>query len=98
MRIISRKPLRDFAKQYPDAKTPLDDWFQMVRGAEWNSHQELKDHIRTVSIVQECVVFNVGGNKYRLVVWINYRFQVVYVKAGYTHKEYDEVVLDCRKA
>ena len=62
------------------------------QNAEWSSPAELKAQYGTASILRDGrVVFNIGGNKYRLVVWINYEFFTIYVRFVGTHKEYDEI-------
>lgn len=97
MRVISRTRLNEFAKRYPDAKRPLDDWFRHARKARWASHNDLKAEIRSASVVRECVVFNVGGNKFRLVTYIDYEHGIVFVKAVLTHEGYDDTTIDCRR-
>lgn len=96
MRVISRKALHEFAATHRAAKRPLDDWFNEVRRADWASHHDLKAAHTNASIVRDCVVFNVGGNKYRLVTWINYPARLVLIKGVFTHREYDDATLDCR--
>jgi mRNA interferase HigB len=91
MRIISRARLRDFWIRYPDAEQPLLAWYREVDAEDWDKPARVKDKYRNVSFVGERVVFNIGGNKYRLIVWINYPFRVVYVRFIGTHAEYDEI-------
>lgn len=89
MRIISRKRLRDFATRHADAARPLDDWFKVVRTANWRTPADVRRMFSTVSFVGDVVVFNIGGNKYRLTVNIRYKFHAVYVRKVMTHEEYD---------
>lgn len=89
MRIISRKRLRDFATRHPDAGTALDDWFKIVRRADWRSPTDVKRMFGTASFVNDIVVFNIGGNTYRLTVNIRYQFHAVYIRKVMTHEEYD---------
>lgn len=92
MRIISRKVLKDFWIKYPDAEEPLKTWFQIAKDSDWNQPKDVKKLYRTASILRDGrVVFNIGGNKYRLIVWINFEFKVVYIRFIGTHKEYDKV-------
>ena len=96
MRIISRKTLRLFYEQprYQDAEGPLRAWFTETRKASWRNHHDVKAQYRNASIVgDETVVFNIAGNKYRLVVNVDYRRQVVYVKFVATHAQYDRLDL-----
>jgi mRNA interferase HigB len=97
MRVISRKRLREFWVEHADAERPLKDWFALVRRAQWRSHHEVKAQFRNASVVRDCVVFNIGGNKFRLVAWINYTIGVVLIKSVMTHEEYDETTVDCRR-
>ncbi|MFP4500729.1 MAG: type II toxin-antitoxin system HigB family toxin [Candidatus Hydrogenedentota bacterium] len=96
MRIIARSTLRDFWAQYPDAEQPLKAWFAEVSAATWNSSADVKDHFRSASIINnERVVFNICGNKYRLIVSVNYEVGIVFIKFLGTHEHYDKV--DARK-
>jgi mRNA interferase HigB len=71
---------------------PLRAWFQEVAKADWSSPAEVKAAYRSASIVgNDRVVFNIGGNKYRLVVRVNYAFRIVYVRFIGTHKQYDQI-------
>jgi mRNA interferase HigB len=92
MRVISRRPLLDLAKRHPDAKSELDAWFHQVEAAEWRNPAELKQMHGTASILRDSrVVFNLCGNKYRLIAKINYPYGIVYVRFVGTHAEYDKV-------
>ena len=92
MRVISRKWLIELARRHPDAKTGLDAWFHEAEGADWANPAQVKDQYATASILKNGrVVFNIGGNKYRLVVRINYAYRVVYVRFAGTHSEYDQI-------
>lgn len=94
MRIISRKALRQFWKQrqYADAEQPLKAWFREASKADWNSPSVIKAMYRSASIVGNSrVVFNIAGNKYRLVVKVNYPYRVIYIRFVGTHRQYDEI-------
>jgi mRNA interferase HigB len=92
MRIISKKTLKDYWWKEPACKAALEAWHAEARNAEWSSPAEVKANFGTASILKDGrVVFNICGNKYRLVVWINYEFFTIYVRFVGTHKEYDEV-------
>jgi mRNA interferase HigB len=94
MRVIALSRLRDFW-QTPgreDAEVPLRAWFREARLARWRSPVSVKAAHRNASILHDGrVVFNIAGNKYRLVVWINYAHGVVYVRFIGTHREYDGI-------
>jgi mRNA interferase HigB len=92
MRIISKAALRDFWGTHPDAEQPLRAWHSEAKSAAWKTPVDVKDKYRSASILGDNrVVFNIGGNKYRLVVKINYSFQIIYVRFVGTHKEYDDI-------
>ena len=93
MRIIARKTLRDFWEQrgHRDAEQPLRAWFKLVSEADWDGPTAVKAQFRHASFVQNRVVFNIAGNKYRLVAHINYPYRVVYVRFVGTHRQYDAI-------
>ena len=94
MRIISRKTLREFweRRSRADAEQPLKAWFREVTHADWAIPTDVKADFRNASIVgRSRVVFNIAGNKYRLVVRVNYPYRVVYIRFIGTHREYDDV-------
>lgn len=94
MRIIAKSTLRKFWEQsgYGDAQGPLESWYGEALKAAWESPQDLKKHYRNASICgNNRVVFNIGGNKYRLVVEIGYRTGIVWVKFIGTHEQYDKI-------
>jgi mRNA interferase HigB len=96
MRIIAWRTLREFAGQlqHKDALKPLSTWRQLMTASTFANPHELKEAFPKVSILKGGrVVFNIGGNKYRLVVSIAYQTRVVYVKWIGTHEEYDELDL-----
>lgn len=92
MRVISRKPLRELAKRYPEAKTELDAWFHETEAAKWETPAQLKEKYGNARFLKSGrVVFNICGNKYRLVVQINYAYSIVFVRFAGTHREYDRI-------
>ena len=94
MHIISRKTLREFCERPAcrEAKPPLDAWWHEVKRANWETPADIKSQYRSASILKNNrVVFNIGGNKYRLVVKINYPTKTVFVRFVGTHKEYDNI-------
>lgn len=92
MRVISKRTLQDFWNKYPDAMNPLAGWYAEAMKATWQSTQDIKVHYKTASFLRDCrVVFNIGGNKYRLIVKINYAYSTVYVRFVGTHTEYDKI-------
>lgn len=92
MRIIARKTLRVFWDQHADAEQSLKAWFKFVSAADWNSPSAVKQDYKSASILEgNRMCFNIGGNKYRLVVKINYAFRIVFIRFVGTHAEYDKV-------
>lgn len=92
MRVISRKPLIELAKRYPDAKAELDAWFHEARGADWKDPTEVKAKYGNASILKGSrVVFNICGNKYRLIAKINYAIGIVFVRFAGAHRDYDRI-------
>lgn len=89
MRIITRRRLAQFWAEYPDAEKPLRDWITQTKCTNWQTLVGVQTDYPHADLVGECVVFNIGGNKYRLVVKINYRKHLVLIRAILTHKEYD---------
>ncbi len=92
MRIISRKKLKDFWLKHEDAENSLKAWFADTKNAKWDTPADIKNNYRNASFLSENrVVFNIKGNKYRLIIAINYYFGVVYIRFIGTHQEYDKI-------
>ncbi|MGE3993905.1 MAG: type II toxin-antitoxin system HigB family toxin [Pseudorhodoplanes sp.] len=92
MRIISRKRLVEYWTREPAAEEELKAWFAEAKNASWSNPSDVKAKYGSASILKDGrVVFNICGNKYRLVVWINYEFFTIYVRFVGTHKEYDDI-------
>lgn len=95
MRVIALSTLKAFWEEnpeYQDAKEPTLAWHRHALHADWSSPAEVKQDSRNASILKDGrVVFNIAGNKYRLVVWINYAYRVIYVRFIGTHVQYDKI-------
>lgn len=95
MRIIARSTLTAFwesNQSFADAKEPTLAWYRHALHADWASPPDVKRDFATASILKDGrVVFNIAGNKYRLVVWINYPYRVVYIRFLGTHATYDGI-------
>ncbi|HJU04045.1 MAG TPA: type II toxin-antitoxin system HigB family toxin [Nitrospiraceae bacterium] len=89
MRVISRKAILEFIKQHPDAGSALQHWFHVVKHAKWTSLTDVRQIYPHADLVDRRTVFNIAGNRYRLIARINYRAQVVYILHILTHSEYD---------
>jgi mRNA interferase HigB len=94
MRIIAFRSIREFYEktEYADSETSLRAWYHDAKTSEWKNSNELKQQYKNASIVGEGrVVFNIKGNDYRLVVAIDYEFQVIFIRFIGTHKQYDKI-------
>ena len=92
MRIIAVKTLKLYAKKKIEAEQSLFLWYEKASKAGWKNHNELKKQIGNASVVgDKRVVFNIHGNKYRLIVDIEYRLQIIFIVWIGTHKEYDYI-------
>lgn len=95
MRIIALKTLRAFydgRSDYVDAKEQLLAWYQLVKRAQWRTPADVKNQYRNASFIgNNRIVFNIAGNKYRLIVEVNYSAKIVYIRFVGTHKEYDKI-------
>lgn len=92
MRIIARRTLKVSWEEHRTAEQPLKAWYREAAQADWNSPQDIKCTYRHASVIKgNRVVFNIGGNKYRLIVHVNYEFRVLYMRFVGTHAEYDRI-------
>lgn len=92
MRVIAIKILREFWTVHADCEQQLKAWYKEASKAVWKSHNELKKEYPSASILQDNrVVFNIKGNNYRLIVKINYDYQMVWIRFIGTHAEYDKI-------
>ena len=90
MRVISRRPLKEFGEKYEDAVATLDAWYRVIKGRDYKTPHELRKDFPSASFLgARRTVFNIGGNKYRLVVDMRYDLGRVYVRDVLTHVEYD---------
>jgi len=94
MRVIAKKTLQKFwmQKRYADAKGPLEAWHDEACAASWKKPQDIKNLYASASFIgNNRVIFNIGGNKYRLVVEVQYLAGIVWVKFVGTHAQYDKI-------
>jgi mRNA interferase HigB len=89
MHIISRKALREFSQRHPDSKTALDTWFRILSTNRFESFNALRQVFASADKVGNLIVFNMGGNKYRLIASIHFNRQKIYIRHILTHDEYD---------
>ncbi len=92
MRIIARKTLKVFWEKHTDCEQQLKVWFKETQKAGWKNLNELKREFPSASILENNrVVFNIKGNKYRLIVKINFEHQILWIRFIGTHAEYDKI-------
>jgi mRNA interferase HigB len=94
MVILVKSTLHRFVEKYPDTETALDDWFRKTKDADWAKIQDVKETFNSVDYVgNDRFVFNIKGNKYRLVALIHFNRRTLYIRFIGTHSEYDDI--DC---
>ena len=92
MRVIAKKILREFWTKHEDCEQQLKSWFREAIKAEWENPNNIKSEYPSASILNENrIVFNIKGNNYRLIVKINYEYQMVWIRFIGTHAEYDKI-------
>jgi len=92
LRIVAKKTLREFWEKHPDCEQQLITWYRETIKCEWQTPHDIKKEYPTASIIAaNRVVFNIRGNNYRLIVKINYDYQIVWVRFIGVHAEYDKI-------
>lgn len=92
MRIISKKPLREFWEGHADAKAALQAWYEDAERAQWRTPSDIERSYRNASIVGDNqIIFNIKGNDFRLVIKVHYGRGYVYVRFLGTPREYDGI-------
>jgi len=92
VRVLARPILIQFGKRHKDAEQSIRAWYHEAKKADWNNSNEIKERYGTASVLKKGrVIFNICGNKYRLVVAIKYKPKIVYIRFIGTHKEYDTI-------
>ena len=90
MHVISYKAIREFKAARSDAGAALDNWYRVSSSCEWKSFGELRQVFASADWINPYVVFNIAGNKYRLIAEVNFRSQTIFVRHIFTHEEYAE--------
>ena len=85
MHVISRKALREFWKRHPDSETSLSRWFKAVKNSEFSNFNDLQSAFPSADKVDDLIVFDIGGNKYRLIASVHFNRGKVYVRHVLTH-------------
>jgi mRNA interferase HigB len=90
MHIITRKRLNEFAESFPETKTALAEWYRQIKQNDFATIAEVREVFPSADKVGKLTVFNIGGNRVRLIAAIHYNRKKIYIRAVLTHKEYDE--------
>lgn len=90
MEVINENELHQFCKRHSGARKPLGNWLTIVKQATWHSFPEVKGTLGAADYVKDMVIFNIGGNNFRLIAAIDYTGQKVYVLNVMTHAEYNK--------
>ena len=90
MHVITRKRLLEFAEKHPDSSEPLDRWYRIVIHTDFDTFSELRNVFPSVDLVERLTVFNIGGNKYRLIAYIVYTKKRIYIRNILTHGQYEK--------
>jgi mRNA interferase HigB len=88
LRVISRKKLREAASLHAEAAISLDAWYRIAKAAQWKVLAEQRLTWSSADIYGDCTIFNIKGNKCRLIAWVNYQTQKVFIRQVLTHAEY----------
>jgi mRNA interferase HigB len=92
MVILSYKPIQDFIATSREAKPSLNEWFEKCETSQWVTYHQMKRTFNSVDAIgNDRYIFNVGGNKYRVIAMIHFRVRTMYIKWVGTHKEYENV-------
>lgn len=90
MHVISRRRLKEVAVRRPELEAALDVWFRIAKRALWQTLADVRRTFASADLVEKWTVFNIKGNKYRLITEINYRCERIYIRHVLTHAEYDQ--------
>lgn len=90
MHIITRSRLVAFWEKHPDAKTSLILWYKLTNAAGWQNLVDVRKVFPSADRVGNFTIFNIGGNKYRLIAFVDYTYQKVFIRHVLTHAEYDK--------
>ena len=88
MNVVSHKAIRNFCGKHRDAASPLDHWYRVAKRATWLSFMEVKRTFNTADFVAPYIVFDIGGNKYRLIAEIEFNSRLLFIRAIMRHKDY----------
>ncbi len=90
MRLIAINKLRESASKYPDVVNQIDDLYKIIKQAQWKNLEDVKQTFSTAETVSNFTVINIKGNKYRLILDINYQKKIIFLKYFLTHGDYNK--------
>jgi mRNA interferase HigB len=90
MRIISFRKIREFYEEHPKSKTVLKDWYKTVKNADWHDFADVRQTFNSADVYKKCTIFDIGGNKYRVIAKVNYKTHAIYVRHVLTHTDYEK--------
>lgn len=90
MHVITRRALVDFARVHSDTAEPLDNWYRRTRRAAWSNLAEVRVDYPHADLVGRCIIFNIAGNKYRLIAKIKFQKKTLFIRYILTHREYEK--------
>jgi mRNA interferase HigB len=90
VRVISRKKLKEAASTHAEVTASLDAWYRITKRASWKSLSDVRIVWSSADLFGDCTIFNIKGTKYRLIVWINYQTQKVFIRNVMSHAEYSK--------
>src|SRR5262249_14600130 len=90
MNVISYSTIKQFVRKHSDCKSSLNSWYKIASKARWNNLAEVKLNYPHADLYGSCTIFNISGNKYRLIAKLDYRAQVISIREILTHAEYDK--------
>lgn len=95
-RVISKRPLIDFWEKYPESKGAMQAWYRIAGNCSAENFSELRKTFNAVDVAGKYTIFDIGGNKYRVVTVIHYDKQKIFIRGVFTHREYDKWTKDNR--
>lgn len=90
MQVLGQPKITEFSKIHPQSRGPLSAWVYDVEAAKWETRQDIKEKYPHANFPDNQVIFNIGGNKFRLEVKVQYRHGMVFILDIHTHAEYDK--------
>ncbi len=90
MRIVSTRKLKEFWTENKTAEVVMRDWIKTMYLADWKTSADVKKTFNSTNIYKDCTIFDVGGNKYRIIAKVEYQIHIIFIRFVMTHSEYDE--------